>query len=104
MGPWAQQIEAWHDFYVIIGGAAAGLTGLMFIVVSLGPSGTVRRAAPGIRAFVTPTVVFFSSVVVVAAVMAMPTLPVAALATGLAVGGIGGVVYMIVIRGHQMWR
>ncbi len=56
---WAQQVEAWHDFYVIVGGAAAGLTGLMFIVVSLG--GTVRRAAPGVRAFVTPTVVFFSS-------------------------------------------
>ena len=99
---WAQQVEAWHDFYVIIGGAAAGLTGLMFIVVSLG--GTVRRAAPGVRAFLTPTVVFFSSVVVVAAVMAMPTLPAAALAAALAIGGVGGVAYMIVIRGHQMWR
>ncbi len=99
---WAQQVEAWHDFYVIVGGAAAGLTGLMFIVVSLG--GTVRRAAPGVRAFVTPTVVFFSSIVVVAAIMAMPTLPAAAVATVLAVGGVGGLAYMIVIRGHQMWR
>jgi hypothetical protein len=99
---WAQQVEAWHDFYVIVGGAAAGLTGLMFIVVSLG--GTVRRAAPGVRAFVTPTVVFFSSIVVVAAVMAMPTLPAATVATVLAVGGVGGLAYMIVIRGHQMWR
>lgn len=30
---WVQQIEAWHDFYVIVGSAAAGLTGLMFVVV-----------------------------------------------------------------------
>jgi hypothetical protein len=33
---WLKQVEAWHDFYVVVGGAAAGLTGLMFVVVRYG--------------------------------------------------------------------
>ena len=31
----AFQPEAWHDFYVMVGGAAAALTGLIFVAVSL---------------------------------------------------------------------
>jgi hypothetical protein len=27
--------EAWHDFYIMTGGAAAALTGLAFVAVSL---------------------------------------------------------------------
>ena len=65
---WLQQMEAWHDFYVITGSAAAGLTGLMFVVVSLSPGTVVDRTAIGVRAFVTPTVVYFTTVLVVAAV------------------------------------
>jgi hypothetical protein len=42
--PWLKQLEAWHDFYVVVGGAAAGLTGLMFVVVSLGPKVIATRA------------------------------------------------------------
>ncbi len=101
---WPQQLEAWHDFYVIVGGAAAGLTGLMFIVVSLGPPGIVYRASRGVRAFVTPTVVFFASVLVVAAVMATPTLGPATVAVALAVGSIGMLVYLWSVEGHKQWR
>ena len=101
---WGQEIQAWHDFYVIIGGAAAGLTGLMFIVVSLGPPGIVYRASRGVRAFVTPTVVFFASVLVVAAVMATPTLGPATVAVALAVGSIGALVYLWIVEGHKQWR
>jgi hypothetical protein len=34
---WTEQLHAWGEFYVIVGTAAAALTGLMFVVVSLGP-------------------------------------------------------------------
>ena len=47
---WLEQLEGWHDFYVIVGSAAAGLTGLMFVVVSLGPKsfqGAARPACAG---------------------------------------------------------
>jgi hypothetical protein len=101
---WAQLVEAWHDFYVIVGGAAAGLTGLMFIVVSLGPPTIVYRAATGVRAFVTPTVVYFVTVLVVAAVMTMPSITAPTLAGLLALGGISGLVYLILVGGHRHWR
>ena len=33
-----QHLDAWHEFYLVVGGAAAALTGLMFVVVSIGPA------------------------------------------------------------------
>src|SRR5258706_14359463 len=32
-----KQLEAWHDFYLVVGTGAAALTGLLFVIVSLGP-------------------------------------------------------------------
>jgi CBS domain containing-hemolysin-like protein len=63
--PWLQQLEAWRNFYMLLGTAAATLTGLMFVVVSLGPQQIGARTATGVRAFVTPTVVYFTTVLVV---------------------------------------
>ena len=72
MSAWLQQIHAWHEFYVLVGTSVAALTGLMFVVVSIGPEVIIGRAAGGVRAFVTPTVVYFTTVLVVSAVMIMP--------------------------------
>jgi hypothetical protein len=97
-------MEAWHDFYVITGSAAAGLTGLMFVVVSLSPGKVADRTATGVRAFVTPTVVYFATVLIVSAVMTIPTLTPTSLAGWLAFGSAGEVIYLISLRGHKMWR
>ncbi len=35
VGPFATDIEAWHDFYMLAGSAAATLLGLLFVAVSL---------------------------------------------------------------------
>ncbi len=66
-------LSAWHDFYVIVGAAAAGLTGLMFVVVSIALGVTATRGAPGVRSFVTPTVVFFATDLLIAAIMSIPS-------------------------------
>jgi len=99
-----QQIEAWHDFYVILGSAAAGLTGLMFVVVSLRSGPTVRRSTAAARAFLTPTVVFFTTIVIVSATMTMPPLPRPILGARLAAGGVAALVYMAITRVHSQWR
>ncbi len=31
----SQQLESWHDFYIVLGGASATLVGLLFIAISL---------------------------------------------------------------------
>lgn len=101
---WLEQLEGWHDFYVIMGSAAAGLTGLMFVVVTLGPRVISGRGSSGVRGFVTPTVVFFTTVLIISAVMATPALSLKLLRAIFFVGGVGGLIYLVWIRGHKQWR
>ena len=62
--PWLQQLRDWQNFYMLSGTAAATLTGLMFVVISLSPNMTDPDAEANVRAFVTPTVVQLSVVLV----------------------------------------
>ena len=101
---WLELMEAWHDFYVIVGSAAAGLTGLMFVVVTLGPHTISSRSHAGVRGFVTPTVVFFATVLVLGAVMTIPSMTANLLSGVLALGSLGGLIYLITIHGHKTWQ
>jgi len=88
----ASLLAGWDNFYVIIGSAAAGLTGLTFVVIALShDAGPVRP--DGIRAFVTPTIVHFGGVLALAAYVSMPHQHVATLSAGFLVGGAVGVAY-----------
>ena len=100
----AEHLHEWHEFYLVVGGAAAALTGLMFVVVSIGPEIIATRAAGGVRSFVSPTIVYFTTVLAVSALMTMPHVAPRVLAAVLAVGGVMGLGYMAWIRGHRQWR
>jgi hypothetical protein len=92
-------LATWHTFYGIIGTAAATLTGLLFVVVTLIARVQVRVSSPnsGIAAFSTPNVVHFCAVLLVAALLSAPwqVLWNAGLLLGLA--GLGGVTYVIIV-------
>lgn len=104
MNAWLQQIHAWHEFYVLVGTSVAALTGLMFVVVSIGPEIIASRPTSGVRAFVTPTVVYFTTVLVTSAVMIMPHVGPVVLGVLLLLGGGAGVAYMLWIGVHKQWR
>jgi hypothetical protein len=55
-------LHGWDNFYITAGAAAATLTGLLFVVITLGSQLSASRAAGGIHAFVTPTLVHFGGV------------------------------------------
>jgi EamA domain-containing membrane protein RarD len=61
----------WNNFYVITGSAAAGLTGLTFVVIALAAD-TKRVNAKGLRAYVTPIIVHFCAVLTLAAYLSVP--------------------------------
>src|SRR5690348_721920 len=92
-------LTTWQNFYAIIGTAAATLTGLMFVVMTLiaGVRGRVTSASGGIAAFGSPTVVHFCLVLLVAAMLSAPwqALWNAGLLLGLT--GLGGLIYVIIV-------
>ena len=93
------QLAAWQNFYVITGTAAATLTGLMFVVISLivGTRARVSPASGGIAAFSTPTVVHFGAALLISAILnaPWPALWNAGLLLGLS--GLGGVTYVVIV-------
>jgi hypothetical protein len=64
-----KHLEGWHDFYVVVGTGAAALTGLLFVIVSLGPHVVARQTLKGVRAFISPVAAHFVYVLVVSAVI-----------------------------------
>jgi hypothetical protein len=90
-------LTSWATFYVIIGSAAATLTGLMFVVITLITGTQVRRPDVGIAAFSTPTIVHFCVALAVAAGLSAPwhVLWHAGLLLGLS--GLGGLAYSVVV-------
>ena len=90
-------LTAWESFYAIIGTAAATLTGLMFVVITLTASIRNRGASDAQAAFNTPNVVHFCIALLISALL---TAPWSGLQTpGLLLGliGVGGTIYVSII-------
>jgi hypothetical protein len=69
----ALPLAEWESFYVIIGGSAAALTGLMFVVIAVVADAGPRAATPlGIAAFVTPTIMHFCAALLISAILSAP--------------------------------
>jgi hypothetical protein len=87
----------WQPFYVLVGTAAATLTGLMFVVITVNAGVRTRRTSDGIGAFGTPNVFHFGAVLLVAAILSAPwsILWISALLLGLC--GVGGLAYLLIV-------
>jgi len=83
-------LSEWANFYVITGSAAAGLTGLMFVVIALGRETMAAEAEGGVRAFGTPTVMHFCSVLLIAAILSIPRHTSTSLALCVGATGVAG--------------
>jgi hypothetical protein len=66
--------QSWHDFYLLTGGAAATLTGLMFVAVTFGAGLVSKANTTTVRAFIDPPLSHFVHVILTAAVVIMPTM------------------------------
>jgi len=101
---WAHQLETWHEFYLLIGTAGAALTGLLFVVVSLGSRVVAHDQTTGVKAFLSPNAVHFTTTLVVSAMCLVPNLPAAVIGSLLCAGAIGSVVYLVSTRAHAHWQ
>jgi hypothetical protein len=89
----ADLIEDWHDFDLLVGTAAATLVGLMFVAASIGASFYTEKNRAGMQAFISPTVVHFTSVLVLALLALVPTHEWLTLAGLLVLVGAAGGIY-----------
>ena len=88
-------LGAWEAFYVIVGSSSAALTGLQFVVIVLGSD--MRMLTPiTMRAFATPTVVHFTAVLLVSAILSAPWHSLAYPALGLGATGAAGMAYVLI--------
>jgi hypothetical protein len=70
----ANDALAWHEFYVLVGAAAATLTGLMFVAVTFGSSLVKPETSATARSFLDPTFNHFAQVLLTACLMTVPTM------------------------------
>ena len=94
-------LDTWQNFYVIVGTAAATLTGLMFVVLTLIAQLQAQIQIPSsgshITVFTTSNVFHFGAVLLAAGILSAPwqALWPAGLLLGLA--GLAGVTYMLIV-------
>jgi hypothetical protein len=87
----------WDSFYVIVGSAAGALIGLQFVVLTLIAANPPRRAAEGGAAFVTPTIVHFSTAFFLSALLRVPWPSITFAAIVWGVAGLVGIIYAVIV-------
>ena len=90
--------DGWENFYVIVGSSAGALIGLQFVVITLIAANPIARAdARAGGTFATPSVVHFSLVLSLSAILSAPSDAISPVAVLWAFVGLGGVVYVVVV-------
>ena len=92
-------LNEWQNFYMIMGTAAATLTGLMFVVTTLiaGIDAHLSTLNAAVSAFHTPTVVQFGAVLLLAGIFSAPWQTFSSLSLLLGLVGLGMMFYLIVV-------
>src|SRR5215467_8724567 len=92
-------LSTWSNFYLTTGSAAATLTGLMFVVITLVKRGdrtqTQAQSQNGISTFSTPIVMHFAAVLFVSLFLSAPLHSFVSAAIVLAIGGLFGIGYVV---------
>ena len=86
----------WENFYVIVGSSAGALIGLQFVVITL----VTERLKPSPEttgAFATPSVIHFSAVLLLSAVVSAPWHGIVKVALLWGLVGICGIAYTVVV-------
>jgi hypothetical protein len=88
-------LSGWHDFFVLIGTAAATLIGAMFVVVSIGIGFLTRERVVATHTFLTSTVTHLSVVLFGSVLVMVPRLDLVWLGALLGLAGLGGLGYSV---------
>jgi hypothetical protein len=91
------QLAAWETFFFLVGSSGAALTGLQFVVIALIADSRRRATTREIQAFSTPTIVHFSAVLLLSAMISAPWHGLSRLALVIGLYGFAGFSYTLII-------
>jgi hypothetical protein len=91
------EIAKWDNFYVIVGSSAGALIGLQFVVLTLIANRPMSGSAEAGAAFGSPTVVHFSVVLFLSALLNAPWQTITVPAILWALIGFAGIIYTVII-------
>lgn len=91
-------LQAWQNFYIVVGSAGAALTGLQFIVITLVASRPMPRDEASLAAFGTPQIVHFCAALLVSLFACAPWPSLTGFEIAVAVSGGLGVLYVILVH------
>ena len=92
------QLGGWENFYVIVGSSAGALIGLQFVTITLiAGMPIVSGQEQAGSAFATPTIIHFTAVLVLSAMLSAPWHEVANVALLWGLFGLVGIVYQIIV-------
>jgi len=91
-------LEGWENFYIIVGSSAGALIGLQFVVITLIADMPITQGveqATGV--FTTPSVIHFSVVLFLAAIISIPWDNIGIIAVLWGITGVSGLGYLILV-------
>lgn len=95
------ELADWDNFYLIVGGASGALIGLQFVVITLLAERPRPNTRQGAATYATPTIVHFTAVLVLSALLVVPWQRVAPLVTLWAAMGVVGIAYTASVAWHM---
>ena len=92
-------LEGWHEFYGLLGTAAAALVALLFVAASIGTS--VLKNTPestnNTRAFMSPVVFHYTNILFLSLIALIPTISFEIFAAVVGLAGIASAIYSILV-------
>jgi len=71
--PVAPLLEHWHEFYLLVGTAAAALVALLFVAASIGADFMSAELRSGTRTYMSPVVLHFTAVLFACTIGLVPS-------------------------------
>jgi len=93
----APLLEHWHEFYLLVGTAAAALVALLFVAASIGAGFLTADRAAKSRTFMSPVVLHFTAVLFACMIGLVPSHTHASLGLIISASANGAAVYTTII-------
>jgi hypothetical protein len=101
IGSFGAAAATWQNFYLLVGAAAATLTGLMFVAITFGANLVTPENVPTARSFIDPTLNHFVQVLLTACLLTIPTMGPTLLGVLVIVVGAFRITWLVKIYRHM---